>query len=73
LCCDSKNNAAAAETTYQNGIAAREHKSGLFFDDSLDQVFINLPSMALPPPTSAVRRFPQLFVSLCHFLKTSST
>jgi hypothetical protein len=42
-----KNNPAAAETTYQNGIAAREHKSGLFFDDSLDQVFfINLPSMA---------------------------
>jgi hypothetical protein len=42
-----KNNPAAAETTYQNGIAGREHKSGLFFDDPLGEAFlINLPSIA---------------------------
>jgi hypothetical protein len=41
-----KNNSAAAETTYENGIVAKEQEPGLFFDDRLDEiVFINLPSM----------------------------
>jgi hypothetical protein len=64
-----KNNAAAAETTYENGIITLEQKSRLFFDDLLDEmVFVNPPSMALagdqtqPCGTShAILRFAKMF------------
>ena len=57
-----KNNSAAAETTYENGIVTLEQKSRLFFDDLLDEiVFINPPSMALCiRPTSTVLHFSRI-------------
>ena len=65
-----KNNSAAAETTYENGIVTLEQKSGLFFDDLLDEiVFINLPSMVFahdqPKPcgtSDSILRFAKMFL-----------
>jgi hypothetical protein len=43
-----KNNSAAAEATYENGVVARKQKSGLFFTDSFEQIVpISLPSTIL--------------------------